>query len=177
MTPTVELRTVHSLEPVRHDLLGVYADVRADLLHLPNYAVAAFAERLDRHSEEPGWVAVLAYEQEQPIGYAYANIVDSGDRWWKRVTPAPPAEYTGRHALALKEIGVRIPWRGTGIARRIHDALLAGRNERYVSLMVNPLAGDGKVHRLYESWGYEDLGQSQPSPASPVLTAMVRAIR
>lgn len=72
---------------------------------------------------------------------------------------------------------MRIPWRGTGIARRIHDALLADRSEPYVTLMVNPLAGEGKVHRLYESWGYEDLGRSQPSPASPVLTAMVRSLR
>ncbi|BCK71087.1 hypothetical protein Srufu_050400 [Streptomyces libani subsp. rufus] len=177
MTPPVELRTFHSVEPARQGILDVYADVRADLLHLPNYAVTAFAERLDRHSKEPGWGAVLAYEQGEPIGYAYANTVDSEDRWWKRVTPAPPAEYTDRHAVALKEIGVRIPWRGTGIARHIHDALLADRNEPYVTLMVNPLAGNGKVHRLYESWGYEDIGQSQPSPASPVLTAMVRLIR
>ncbi|MFG2828621.1 GNAT family N-acetyltransferase [Streptomyces sp. NPDC048434] len=177
MTPTVELRTFHSLEPARQDLLDVYADVRADLLHLPNYAVTAFAERLDRHSKEPGWVAILAYEQDEPIGYVYANAVDAEDRWWKRVTPVPPAEYTDRYAVALKEIGVRISWRGTGIARRIHDALLADRNEPYVSLMVNPLAGNGKVHRLYESWGYEDIGQSRPSPASPVLTAMVRSVR
>ncbi|WP_432002394.1 GNAT family N-acetyltransferase [Streptomyces sioyaensis] len=177
MTPTVELRTFHSLEPTRQDLLDVYADVRADLLHLPNYAVTAFAERLDRHSQEPGWVGILAYEQDEPIGYAYANTVDAEDRWWKRVAPAPSAEYTDQHAVALKEIGVRIPWRGTGIARRIHDALLADRNEPYVTLMVNPLAGDGKVHRLYESWGYEDIGRSQPSPASPVLTAMIRSVR
>lgn len=177
MTPPVELRTFHSVELARQGILDVYADVRADLLHLPNYAVTAFAERLDRHSKEPGWGAILAYEQGEPIAYAYANTVDSEDRWWTRVTPAPLAEYTDRHAVALKEIGVRIPWRGTGIARHIHDALLADRNEPYVTLMVNPLAGNGKVHRLYESWGYEDIGQSQPSPASPVLTAMVRPIR
>lgn len=124
----------------------------------------------------PGWLlAFVADEQDSPIGYAYANTIDSDDRWWKRVTPSPAAEYTDRHAVALKEIGVRIPWRGTGIVRRIHDALLADRNEPYITFMVNPLAGNGKVHRLYESWGYEDIGQSQPSAASPVLTAMARS--
>lgn len=46
-----------------------------------------------------------------------------------------------------------------------------------ITLMVNPAAGDGKVRALYESWGYEDIGQSQPSPASPVLTVMIRVIR
>ncbi|MGP8301661.1 GNAT family N-acetyltransferase [Streptomyces inhibens] len=177
MTSTIELRTFHSLEPARQHLLDVYADVRADLVHLPNYAVTTFAERLDRHSKEPGWVAILAYDQDEPVGYAYANTVDSEDRWWKRVTPAPPAEYTHRNVVALKEIGVRVPWRGTGAARRIHDTLLADRNEPYVTLMVNPLAGDGKVQRLYETWGYKGIGQSQPSPDSPVLKAMIRAVR
>lgn len=69
----------------------------------------------------------------------------------------------------------RCPYPGT--ARHLHDTLLADRGEPYVTLMVNPLAGDGKVHRLYKTWGYEDLGRSQPSPASPVLTAMIRAVR
>jgi hypothetical protein len=41
--------------------------------------------------------------------------------------------------------------------------------------MVNPAVGDGKVHAVYRSWGYEDIGHSQPSPASPVLTVMIRA--
>jgi hypothetical protein len=79
--------------------------------------------------------------------------------------------------VALKEIGVRPAWRKTGTARRIHDALLATRDEPYVTLMVNPAAGDGKVHALYSSWGYEGIGQSQPSPTSPVLTVMIRANR
>ncbi|WP_407286680.1 GNAT family N-acetyltransferase [Streptomyces sp. BP-8] len=177
MTSVIELRTFPTLESARQDLLDVYADVRADLLHLPNYAVATFAERLDRHSEEAGWVAILGYDQGEPVGYAYANTIDAEDRWWRRVSPAPAAEYTDRNAVALKEIGVRAPWRGTGTARRIHDALLVGRDEPYVTLMVNPLAGEGKVHRLYEAWGYRDIGNSRPSAASPVLTAMVRAVR
>ncbi|MBL1095016.1 MULTISPECIES: hypothetical protein [Streptomyces] len=79
--------------------------------------------------------------------------------------------------MALKEIGVRVPWRGTGAARHIHDALLAERSEPYVSLMVNPLAGDGKVHRLYQSWGYEDIGRTQPPAGAPVLSAMIKPVR
>ncbi len=67
--------------------------------------------------------------------------------------------------------------RGTGSARRIHDALLATREEPYVTLMVNEAAGDGKVHQLYRSWEYQDIGHSQPSPASSLLTVMIRATR
>lgn len=173
--PAIDLRHFTALDAVRGDLLDVYAEVRAPLLHLPNYAVTAFGERLDRHGSEPGFVAVLAYADDQPIGYAYANRIEHGDRYWQRTTPPPADQYTQQPAVALKEIGVSPAWRGTGTALRIHDALLLTREEPYVTLMVNKAAGDGKVHALYRSWGYEDIGQSQPSPASPLLTVMVRA--
>lgn len=171
----IELRTFTALEDMRADLLDTYADVRAPLLHLPNYAITAFGERLDRHSAEPGFTAVLAYAEGHPVGYAYGNSIKRGDRYWQRTSPPPAEIYTRQPAVALKEIGVRPTWRKTGAARRIHDTLLAGREERFVTLMVNRAAGDGKVHALYRSWGYEDLGRSQPSPASPVLTVMIRA--
>ena len=173
-TSILELRTFTTIEPVRSDLVDVYADVRAALLHLPNYAVTACGERLDRHGAEPGFVAVLAYADGFPVGYAYANAIEHGDRYWERTTRAPADEYTERPAAALKEIGVRSAWRKTGTARRIHDALLATRPEPFVTLMVNPAAGDGKVHALYRTWGYEDIGHSRPSPSSPLLTVMIR---
>ncbi|WP_282697572.1 GNAT family N-acetyltransferase [Streptomyces sp. CC208A] len=155
-------------------LIAVYAKVREPLLHLPNYAVPTFAERLERHSGEPGFGAVLAFDaEERPVGYAYGNTVESGDRWWTRMGEVD-TEFTGSPALALKEIGVTVPYRGTGLARRIHDELIAGRSEAHVSLMVNAAAGDGKVQRVYESWGYRVIGTSRPSPESPLLSAMIR---
>jgi hypothetical protein len=42
---------------------------------------------------------------------------------------------------------------------------------------VKILATAPKVHNRYETWGYSDIGTSQPSPDSPVLMAMVRSIR
>ncbi|MFE2974200.1 GNAT family N-acetyltransferase [Streptomyces sp. NPDC059258] len=177
MAPATELRTFTNLDTARGDLLDVYAEVRAPLLHLPNYAVTAFGERIDRHATEPGFTAVLAYADGHPVGYAYGNTIEDGDRYWQRTSPTPSETYTERPALALKEIGVRPAWRKTGTARRIHDTLLATRDEPHVTLMVNRAAGDGKVHALYKSWGYEDIGQSQPSPASPVLTVMIHTNR
>ncbi|WP_189986186.1 GNAT family N-acetyltransferase [Streptomyces capoamus] len=173
--PGAEIRTSANLDEVRADLIDVYAEVRAPLLHLPNYQVTAFGERLDRHGGEAGFQAVLAYADGHPIGYAYGNIISHGDRYWQRTSPTPAEQYTSGQAFALKEIGVRPAWRGTGTARRIHDALLDTRDEPYVTLMVNAAAGDGKVHDLYRAWGYEDIGHSQPSAASPILTVMIRA--
>ncbi|WP_344466050.1 GNAT family N-acetyltransferase [Kitasatospora kazusensis] len=154
--------------------MDVYADVRAPLLHLANYSVEAFTERLDRHVGEPGFELVLGYDGDVPVGYAYGNSVDSGDRYWKRMAEPLPDGYTDTPVLALKEIGVRTPWRGTGTARRIHDALLAHRAEDRVILMVNPLAGDGKVQALYVSWDYRPVNSQASSPDSPRLTVMAR---
>lgn len=172
---TIRLRRFTDMEQARGPLIEVYAEVRAPLLHLRNYSVPTLAERVERYGRTPGFAAVLAFDAEdRPVGYAYGNTVEAGDLWWKRIGNDLDAEYTRTPTLALREIGVTVPFRGTGLARRIHDELLAGREDHYASLMVNPAAGDGKVQRVYESWGYEAIGPVQPSPDSPVLTAMVR---
>jgi hypothetical protein len=171
---TLELRRSDHLAALRQPIIDVYTDARANLLHLPNYRVSAFTERLDRHGTELGWEAVVAFDDDKPVGYAYINTVPDGNRWWQRMNPPVPAHYTAQPALALKEIAVSLPWRGTGTARRIHDTLLSPRPEPYVTLLVNPLAGNGKVQAVYESWGYQQISTQQPSPESPLLHAMIR---
>ncbi|MET8627424.1 GNAT family N-acetyltransferase [Kitasatospora sp. NPDC004669] len=171
----VELRHYRELtEEARTALIDVYADVRAPLLHLPNYALDTFTDRLDRHGSEPGFEAVIGYDHGEPVGYAYGNTIQDGDRWWTRMNRPMAAEVTSLPTLALKEIGVRAPWRGTGVARRIHEELLSDRTEPQVTLMVNPAAGNGKVVSLYETWGYKAVNEVQPSPEAPPLVAMVR---
>lgn len=174
---SIELRHFRDIEPVWDTLIEVYAEVRADRLHDPHYSVERYGERLARHASEPGWEAVVGYDEDQAVGYTYANTIEYGDRYWKRITSPLPDALTMIPTLALKEIMVRVPWRKTGASIGIHDSLLSQRSETQVTLMVNPLAGDGKVHHLYETWGYRDIGESQPSPDSPVLMAMVRAVK
>ncbi|MFG2848672.1 GNAT family N-acetyltransferase [Kitasatospora sp. NPDC048296] len=173
----LDLRHFPELTPLaRETLIDLYADVRAPLLHLPNYAVATFAERLDRHGGEPGFEAVIGYDEGEPIGYAYGNTIESGDRWWTRMSRPMRSALTADPVFALKELGVRAPWRGTGAARRIHEELVGNRTEEQrVTLMVNPAAGDGKVLALYESWGYEAVNEVQPNPDTPPLVAMIRS--
>ncbi|MER5639488.1 GNAT family N-acetyltransferase [Kitasatospora sp. NPDC002227] len=175
---TVEIRHHTTLTAeTRQALLDVYAEVRAPLLHLPNYCVEAFAERLERYAAEPGFELVLGHDGGAVVGYAYGNRVGAGDRYWGRMAEPLPEGFTDTPVLALREIGVRTPWRGSGVARRIHDGLLARRAEERVTLMVNPLAGGGKVRRVYESWGYRAFNAQPPSSVSPELTVMVRPIR
>ncbi|MGW4380113.1 GNAT family N-acetyltransferase [Kitasatospora sp. NPDC004531] len=172
---TVEFRHHTALAgQTRRELLEVYADVRAPLLHLPNYRVAAFTERLDRHRADPGFELVLALDGGRAVGYAYGTTVDAGDRYWRRMAEPLPDGFTDTPVLALREIGVRPPWRGTGTARRLHDELLARRTEERVALMVNPLAGDGKVQAVYESWGYRAVNSQAATPDSPRLAVLLR---
>ncbi|GLF99266.1 GNAT family N-acetyltransferase [Streptomyces yaizuensis] len=178
MTPdSIVLRHATAIDEVWDTLIEVYAEVRADQLHLPHYSVERYGERLARHASEPGWEAVIGFDGTEPVGYAYVNTLLPGDRWWQRMTTALPPGCAELPTVALKEIMLRVPWRGTGTARRIHDELLAGRAEAQVSLLVNPLAGDGKVRAVYDAWGYWEVSTQQPSPDGPVLTAMVRGVR
>jgi len=172
-----DLRLVgtEDLSTVRKTLLNLYADVRTPLLHLPHYSVESFAERLDRHGAEIGFKAVIGFDGDEPVGYAYANTLTADDRWWARMDDPLPDGFTKVSTIALKEIGVRQKWRGTGAALQIHNELLAGRAESRVTLLVNPSAGDGKVQAVYERWGYVVFNKQQPSPGSAALVAMIRA--
>lgn len=172
----IDLRRTTDINSVWSTLIDIYAEVRADQLHLPHYSVERFGERLARHAAEPGWEVVVGIDGEEAVGYAYVNTLQPDDRWWRRMTTPLPEGCTSRPTVALKEIMLRVPWRGTGIARRIHDELLAARPEEQVSLLVNPLAGDGKVKALYEHWGYWEISSQQPSAEGPVLTAMLRRV-
>ncbi|WP_329486054.1 GNAT family N-acetyltransferase [Kitasatospora sp. NBC_01246] len=177
MTETVLRHHRELTAALRRALVALYAEVRAPLLHLPNYAVAAFVERLELHSGQPGFEAVLGYDGTEPVGYAYGNTVESGDRWWARLARATPPELTAAPTFALRELGVRARWRGTGAARRIHEGLTGGRGEGRVMLMVNPAAGGGKVLALYEAWGYQVVNEVPPTAEAPPLVAMARACR
>jgi GNAT superfamily N-acetyltransferase len=161
MTTTARIAIEHytDITPVRQTLLDVYADVRADLIHLPHYSVDAYAERINRHATEAGWEAVIGY-----------------DRWWTRMEEPLPDGYEDLPTIALKELGIRPAWRKTGASVRLHDALLAGRPEQRATLLVNPKAGNGKVQVLYASWGYVVFNRQQP-PGSPPLIAMARTLR
>ncbi len=171
---SIHLVSSTDLATVRQDLLDLYADVRAPLLHLPHYSVESFAERVNRHATEPGFQVVIAFDGSEPIGYAYANTLGEDDRWWRRMDEPLPEGFTTISTLALKEIGVRENWRGKGASVRIHDELLAERSEKRVTLLVNPLAGDGKVQAVYAGWGYEVFNSQQPAPGSAALVAMIR---
>lgn len=136
----------------------------------------AFARFADSWSAKEDFACVVGYDQGQPVGYAYGAPLTSATTWWKGVVPALPAEFTaetGARTFALSELMVRAPWRGTGASRLLHDELLSERGEDRVTLLVH--RDHVKVRALYESWGYESMGEVVPFPGAPTLCAMVLA--
>lgn len=181
--PTPEI-TLHrygtdQLPTIRPTLVGVYAEVyEKEIGEDPFFSVDRFEGRLTGHSSRPSWEAVVAYDGGEAAGYVYAAALPQNTGWWAHMLqPLPEADTTedGTRTLALFEIMVRAPWRGTGLAHRIHEELLAGRTEERVTLLVEP--GHPKVKALYERWGYQHIGDQQPFPDAPVYTTMLRALR
>ncbi|MDX2819933.1 GNAT family N-acetyltransferase [Streptomyces ipomoeae] len=170
---------IDQLDAIRPTLVSLYAEVyAADIDKDPFFSIERFTERLAGHASRPSWEAVVAYDGGEAAGYAYASALPEHTGWWAHMLK-PLADddvhETGQRTLALFELMVRTPWRGTGLAQHIHEELLAGRTEERVTLLVDP--EHPKVKALYESWGYRDIGGQQPFPDAPVYATMLRPLR
>ncbi|WOI59630.1 GNAT family N-acetyltransferase [Streptomyces fradiae] len=180
-TPAVKLvrYDAEQISDIRPTLVSLYGEVyEREIAEDPFFSVERFEQRLQGHSSRPGWEAVVAYDGGEAAGYAYAAALPERTGWWAHMlTPLPEeaTEETGERTLALFELMVRVPWRKTGLAQRIHEELLAHRREERVTLLVDP--EHPKVAALYESWGYCHIGDQQPFPDAPVYSTMLRRLR
>lgn len=166
----------HQAAELRPLLLDLYAEVYAEEAQSDPFAsVERFAAGLDGWSRRPGWTCVIGYDGGQAVGYAYGAPLPAGAPWWGGLlTPVDPAvvEETGARTYALSELMVRTPWRKTGAARRLHDELLRPRTEERATLLVDQT--HPKVWSLYESWGWQTLGDLRPRiPDAPLFHAML----
>jgi GNAT superfamily N-acetyltransferase len=158
---------------IRELLLGVHDEVYEGSDD-PLAGRDAFARFVDHWSARDGFACVVAYDRGQPVGYAYGAPLSLATTWWGKVTPPLPEAFTaetGARTFALSELMVRAPWRGTGTAQRIHDALMTSRKEQRATLLVHK--EHGKVRDLYEGWGYRTVGEAVPFEGAPDLCAMV----
>ncbi|WP_411292905.1 GNAT family N-acetyltransferase [Streptomyces sp. CBMA123] len=103
---------------------------------------------------------------KSPYG-TYAGISASA-------THASASTSTDTRTFALCEVMVRKRWRGTGVARTLHEELLSHRIEDRSHLLVEE--DHPKVRVLYERWGYTRMGTMQPYPDSPRYDSMLRPI-
>jgi GNAT superfamily N-acetyltransferase len=134
-------------------------------------------QRLLRLLDDPTFGIAVAQASDELVGFAYGfGVSPDTTRWSGLVEPVEPeltAEWPGRTFL-LFDYAVRASWRGRGIGRRLHDALLGSRSEERATLTVQPTASDTKG--IYEHWGWWQVGQLEGGPmaAAPVFDVYLR---
>lgn len=143
----------------------VYADVFAE----PPYNEAAddVAATFRRFRLQTGRRtfrgAVARTGDDEPVGMAYGHAVESDTGWWDELTVPVPDDMRredGHRTFGLMELAVRGPWRGQGVARRLHETLLDGIGAERVLLNVHP---DGRAaSAAYRAWGYQKIGEARP---------------
>ncbi|WP_327253974.1 GNAT family N-acetyltransferase [Streptomyces sp. NBC_01244] len=134
-------------------------DVAAAFLHFP--------AQTRRH----GFRAALARTPEgEPVGMAYGWMLAPDAVWWDELTEPVSAAMRredGHRTFGLVELAVRAPWRGQGVARSLHTALLDDIRAERVLLNVHPEARAASV--AYRAWGYRKIGEARPRSADADL--------
>lgn len=173
---TLRLHGTEDAAEVRGLLLEIYAEVYKDEADDPFSSVERFANGLDGWSSKPGWSCLIGYDRHHAVGYAYGAPLPENAAWWGGLQTDVPASETaenGSRTFALSELMVLPPWRKTGTAKAIHDALLTTRTEQRATLLVD--RDHPRVRALYESWGWRWFSGLRPRiPHAPLFDAMLR---
>lgn len=134
-------------------------------------------QRLVRLLDDPTFGIAVALAGAELVGFAYGFMVPPDTTRWsglmEPVEPMVAAEWPGRTFL-LFDFAVHASWRGRGVGRKLHDALLGSRAEQRATLTVQPTAVDTK--QIYERWGWRRVGQVDggPTGAAPVFDVYLR---
>jgi GNAT superfamily N-acetyltransferase len=152
---------------IRQTLIDMHAEVYAAAMIRDEF-YRKFPWFVDHWGGRPDFSCVIAYDGDEPVGFAYGAPAVEGREWWRRhLVAAPEKERTFHFSQFL----VRERWRKTGASSRLHRALMDPRGEDLAVLLVD--ATHPKVQALYESWGYHQIGRDQPFADSPVFAVML----
>ncbi|ALG10444.1 GNAT superfamily N-acetyltransferase [Kibdelosporangium phytohabitans] len=144
----------------------------------PYFADRSFRDRLMIGLRQPGFELLLAELAGEPAGCFYGWALPSYTRWWtplKDTLPSGMTAETGDRTVFIQEIMVRAPWRGRGIARRMHDDFLTGRSEERALLCVQP--DNEPARSAYLRWGWEWVATTRFGAQSPVFDCLVKPLR
>ena len=160
------------------ELQALYAEVYG----VPPYEQVAdagsFTRRFTVQCRQPGFALVQARHGEYLVGYATGMPLRQSTSWWRHLTTTLPDDETTEHpnrTFALTDLLVRAAWRRQGIARELHDLILAGRAEERATLTVLPAAT--AAQRAFGSWGWRKVARTRdPGPDSALLDVLLIAL-
>ncbi|HEV3359936.1 MAG TPA: GNAT family N-acetyltransferase [Pseudonocardiaceae bacterium] len=145
---------------------------------VPYFAESAFRDRLAVGTRQSGFHLVLAETDDNiAAGCLYGWSLASWTRWWTPLRdrlPAHVTDETGSRTVFIQEIMVRAAWRRQGIARRMHDAFLAGRTEERALLCVQP--DNEPARSAYLRWGWRELASTRFTQDGPVFDCFVKPL-
>lgn len=134
-----------------------------------------FTDRFRVQRRQPGFALAEARHGGYLIGYAAGMPLRPSTDWWRHLTAPLPEEVTAEHpgrTFAVSDLLVRASWRRQGIARALHDLILAGRPEERATLAVLP--GAIAAQHAFQSWGWRKVARTRgPRPGSPVYDVLL----
>jgi ribosomal protein S18 acetylase RimI-like enzyme len=175
--PDMSFEVLDGMEAGLHEqeLQALHAEVYADPPYGHSDDSARFTDRFKVQRRQPGFVLVAARRGGFLIGWASGMPLRPSTSWWRDLTTPLPAEVTAEHqgrTFALAELLVRASWRRQGIARTLHDLILADRPEERATLTVLPAAVPAQ--HAFRAWGWRKVGRTQePGPDSPVYDVLI----
>ncbi|MFF0118219.1 GNAT family N-acetyltransferase [Micromonospora arida] len=158
-------------------LVGLYLEVYAGGGEF--YSEDRYRRQLDLHMQRARWELVTASIGGELIGYIYGFPLPPQTRWWDGIhEPVPPGftEEDGTRTFALSELLVHPARRRQGVARALHDDLVASRTEQRSTLLARP--DNVEAQTAYRSWGWIKITKLQPNwEHSPVFDILISARR
>jgi len=157
------------------ELLELHAEVYAEPPYRRDDDASEYAGRFAVQRRQPGFVLAEARHGGYLVGYACGMPLRPSTAWWRDLTAPLPADVTAEHpgrTFALADLLVRASWRRQGIARSLHDLLLAGRPEERATLTVLPAAAPAQ--HAFRAWGWRKVARTRdPGPGSPVCDVLL----
>jgi ribosomal protein S18 acetylase RimI-like enzyme len=172
---TLDRLNGETAQPLIDELVAVYLDVYADA-GPAFFNEDRYRRQLTGHMAAPRWEAVTATHGHQIIGHIYGFALPASTRWWNGLLTDVSEDFTtedGHRTVAISEILITAGWRRRGIARRLHDAFLAGRPEPRTTLLVEP--DNHPANAAYTDWGWQTAAQLRPSwDNAPLYNVLIR---
>jgi GNAT superfamily N-acetyltransferase len=178
--PGITFQLLGGQEAAAHagELQELHAEVYAEPPYRRDEDAGQFARRFAVQRRQPGFVLAEARHGHYLVGYTSGMPLRPSTSWWRDLTAPLPAEVTAEHpgrTFAVADLVVRASWRRQGIARALHDLLLAGRPEERATLTVLPAATPAQ--HAFRAWGWRKVARTRdPRPGSPVRDVLLTTL-
>jgi ribosomal protein S18 acetylase RimI-like enzyme len=157
----------------------IHAEVYAEPLFRrdPYFGDLRVRDRIVVGSRQPRFELITAEADGEVTGYLCGWALPAYTRWWSPLRNRLPGDViteTGDRTVYVQEILVRRPWRGQGIARRLHDDFLAGRTEERGLICVQP--HNETARAAYLRWGWDPLARVRFATGEPEFECLLKSL-